>query len=107
MGVQLFEHPTDSILDEFLLVDLVDIEVLDGHLGNIHFPQLILRISSGDIHLSHGRHTRQGHDNNHYISFHAFLCFLFLLFGTVLLDDKIIDDKVLALHGVLAHVVLQ
>ena len=30
-----------------------------------------------------------------------------ILFGAVFLDDKVVDDEVLALHGVLAHVVLQ
>ena len=34
------------------------------------------------------------------------MLFLFLL-GSVFLDDEVVDDEVLALHGILAHIVLQ
>ena len=37
--VKLFEHSTNAVFDEFLLVNAVDIEIGDGQLGHLQLPQ--------------------------------------------------------------------
>ena len=39
MRIELFEHSSDGIFHEFLLVDGIHVEVIDGHLGNLEFAE--------------------------------------------------------------------
>ena len=55
MGVQFFYHAPDTVLHQFLFVNTVNIQVVDGHLGYLQFAQGGVG-SQIDAHLSKKTH---------------------------------------------------